>query len=155
MADVVEQLTRAIRDLQRRVGRLEVQETVGRWVNWTPTIDQGGAVTSTTTSARAFRLGKKITLLANVNCTSAGTAGNGILIAGLPANVTDATGAPCVGAFQVNDKAATVYAGSTVVYTATQLALRCNVSGNLLGADPAYTIANGDDISFVAIYEVG
>lgn len=57
---------------------------VGAWTNWTPTLTQSGSVAFTNSRAKYMKVGRMVTLMAQLTVTGTGTGGNNVVIAGLP-----------------------------------------------------------------------
>ena len=131
---------------------------LARWVDWTPTVTQGAAVTVTVTEAKYCVIGKVAHFYAKVALTSAGTAGQYIVIGGIPAAAAmAATAYYSVGHFVAYDAApsALFYAG-VLRSNNNASALIMNTDGGTgaLGINPAWTVANGDSLNISGTYRV-
>ena len=149
--DIVRQLT----GLQRDVDGL-IKPEVSRWMNWTPTLTQGVAVTITVNYARYVIIGQTVVMMIRISCTSAGTAGNFISIGGQAAIIqpANASGVTVIGSGIINDDSAgTNYQGALIAFGATDWRFIINLATNYFGINPAVTLASPDAISFVASYE--
>lgn len=155
MSNPLEDMARAIRVLERRVERLETQETTLRWVGWTPTVTQSGAVAATVTLARYATFGKLAIVEVYLAVTGAGTSGNAIVIAGQPTAIQAANAASglSIGGFWVEDSGSAYYVGSLLAIGATDWRMMTNAVDNYLGANPSFALANNDKIRFFAVYE--
>ena len=128
----------------------------GAWTTWTPTVQQGAAVTVTVGHATYFRAGRLIIASYRLSVTSSGTAGQGVGVS-LPANAARTSGP--IGSGGVFDSSANlVYAGiaelnavnNQLVFTATGV----GVSPSPLGvAGFTAAVASGDVISGTLMYE--
>lgn len=155
MSSTIEQMARVIRNLEQRVERLEAQETTLRWVDWTPTVTQSGAVAVTVTLARYAIFGKLATTVVYLSITGAGTGGNAIVIGGQPVliQVASAVSGLAIGSAWVEDSGTQYFAGTLCAIGATDWRIMINGTDNYLGANPNFALANGDKIRFVAVYE--
>ena len=130
-----------------------------RWVDWTPTLSQSAGITITVTRARYVIVGKIAVVQITLALTSAGTAGQRIYLAGIPAAIAPlSTGGISnpIGTFGYFDAApGAFYSGTAIVMNATTLAFSAGGSNNdHLGVAPALTIANGDTIGVQGCYEI-
>ncbi len=153
---MIEALTRQFVGMAKRLERLEVQERGPRWHDWTPTITQSGSVSCTITQAKYARIGKMVFVVAKLDVTGTGTAGNAIVIGGIPTAIAPAqTGSGvCVGSALVVDAGTTTYACSLQAPFSDQFYFRTGTNSGALGATPSFALASGDIISFTAMYEV-
>lgn len=122
----------------------------GAWTAFTPTLVQSGAVTKTATYCKYTRVGRLIVATMNMAITGAGTTANAIVV-GLP--VTASAAAGVVGSFRYFDAGNTIYAGTAIGNTTTNVMLYTMSSGNALGIGPAFAAASGDDIQVQVTYE--
>ena len=127
---------------------------------WTPTVTQGGTVTSfTTNTSRWTQLGKTAIVDCYVVVNNAGTAAgaNGITVS-LPINMANMTGLTAVGTALIYDSSLNlIYAGIVVFQSASTVGFystNSNVNGLLGANDFVAALANGDLVSFSATYEV-
>lgn len=149
-----EELVKWITRLQRQVDGL-IKPEVGRWVTWTPTVTQSSAITITINHAVYLIASDQVDMMLKVTCTSAGVAGNAVIIGNVPAAIgslyTDDNAV--IGTAYVLDAGTTIYTGVLVpVSSAVLFGIRVQGGTNFLGVNPAYTIANTDEISFIASY---
>lgn len=152
-------------DLTRRITQLErwrdtfIQNEVGGWRDWTPTITQSGSVTITIDEAKYMLLGggKLVTLYAELTVTGSGTSGQGIVVGGLPTHIEPAkNGTYAIGSFFIVDSSVPIrYVGSVSPLPAT-VGFRFQSSGfaSAAGVTPAFGLANGDTIGFSCFYRV-
>lgn len=148
------ELVRQINSLQKQVDAL-VKPEVSRWMDWTPTITQGVAVTKTITYARYVAIGNTIVLQTRLAVTSAGTAGQAIIIGGIPINIANSGDLTyVVGIGTILDVSVAYYGGlSVAAESATTLSFTGYTVANRMGISPNFGLANGDVISFQATYE--
>lgn len=123
---------------------------VDAWTSYTPTLTQSGALTKTVTYAKYQRIGRTIHLMVNLTITSAGTAGNAIVI-GLPVAAASSSGV--LGSFRYLDAGTTVYAGICFGVSTTTMELASTNNANPFGVSPAVTAANNDTIQVAVTYE--
>ena len=149
-----------IDDLIRRIDRLErrldglVQPERPRWVDWTPTVDQDGAVAVTVTVGRYMILGDLAVVQCDLDVTAAGTAGNAIIIQGQPTAIQSANhGSIVLGIATVNDAGTAAYVGALISNGATEWRIRAHNTTGSVGVDPNFALANGDAIRLSAAYE--
>lgn len=122
--------------------------------NWTPTVDQGGAVAVTVTMAKYLRMGGLVYATAHLAVTGTGTANNTIAVAGLPVTGLSADIDEVVGKFVIRDAGVVYYEGVVTMWSTTQLAFQAhNVSGRV-GVTPNWALGNGDNIDFSVWYRV-
>ncbi len=130
-------------------------DALGTWQNWTPTVDQGGAVSVSVNLARYTVIGDTVHMMASLSVTSAGAAGNAIIISGWDSAI-DAlagwNGVP-VGTCRITDTGTTDYWG--IVYHPSTTALRFidSVTQGQIGGNPSFALAIGDIIKFSLTYE--
>ena len=126
------------------------------WISYTPAISQGVGITKTVDYAKYTQVNKIVVVSVALNCTSAGTASNTILIT-LPVASVSAAGAfgQTFGAGGFYDLSTTQqYNLSAQLAGTTIIGLYGNGSGgSLFGQFPAITVASGDRIFFNAVYE--
>jgi hypothetical protein len=91
-----------------------------------------------------------------IKATAAGTAGNKILVGGLPANIADHNNLLplVVGIGAVLDSGTTIYQTAACAYDATTIQFFRDGEADFLGLAPAMTLANNDEISMTLTYEV-
>lgn len=154
--DFYERLVTEITGLQRRVERLERIESPGEWQDWTPTLTQNVSVSFTTSYARYLTVGRLVVVRCLLLITGAGTGGNVIVVGGIPAAIAPAhSGATPIttGAFSYFDTGTSFYAGSVFPVGVSTLQFICSGVASYLGATPNFAAANGDRISFNAVWE--
>ncbi len=151
---MMEELIRRYDELVRRVERLEVQEGKPVWVTWTATLTQGIGVTFTATQVRYMRLGKLTLLDCHLDVTSAGTGGQPIVITGVPIAIATPANYRAIGWAVISDVTWGVYHAAVMGVGANTLRFSTLGAGNnYLGQVPNFALANGDGISFGAMYE--
>lgn len=148
--ELIKQITR----LQRQVDGL-IKPEVGRWVDWTPTVTQLGAVTATVIYARYELSGNTVNAQMRLDITSAGTIANAIIIGGVPAAISPANvgSINVIGNGIVHDISTVVYEGSLVAVGASDWRFLVSGVNNYIGITPSFALASGDAISFQATYE--
>lgn len=124
------------------------------WQNWTPTINQGGAVARTVNYAHYVIIGDTVHIEAEISPTAAGAAGNVIIVGGLPAAIgfLHFGAVDVVGKFVYYDNGTAFYEGGVLAQTATTIIFQCHGVGSQLGATPNFAIANGDILGFNLTY---
>jgi hypothetical protein len=124
------------------------------WQDWTPVVDQGGAVAITVNEAKYCLIGKVCHLYAHLIVTGSGTAGNAIAITGAPFAPVLGTPWLAVGSGVVADISHGVRAGS-LTWDMSAFYLYQDLSGGgAMGYAPDFALAAPDVISFTATYRV-
>lgn len=126
------------------------------WSNWSPTLTQSGSVTFTTAYARYVTLGRLVMIECRLQITGTGTAGNAIIVGGIPAAIAPAqTGnqADARGSWTFLDSGNTWYVGSLYPGPSNNLGFMSYGNGNLLGITPNFALANNDRLGFHAVWE--
>lgn len=129
---------------------------VGDWQSWTPTVQQSGSVAVTVAYAKYTTVNDLVILNANLAITGTGTAGNAIVISGIPAAVQIETAGLdfAIGSVIVLDTSVPVrYEGSVTPFGASDLRFRSNGNAGLIGAQPSFGLASGDTIGFTVSYK--
>ena len=136
--------------------RRAVEQALGYsgWVDWTPTVTQGVGVAVTVTEAKYCVVGKVCHLYAKLVLASAGTGGQRVVIGGVPVAAQTAYTNSIVGQAHVRDAGTTRYAGQLYALTASTFCIFVDGNADQLGATPAYTIANTDELWITATYRV-
>ena len=148
--DFVSDLIRRINILEVRLDNLDQPETPG-WVNWTPTVDQGGSVTVTVDNARVFYDNGKVDLICDVTVTGSGTAANAIQVSGLPYNIEHTAGRVAMGNYIIV-AGGTNYVGTVDNFGANLLRFMSDQAG-FVGTNPSVALSSGNTITFTAKYE--
>ncbi len=148
--DLIKQITH----LQRQVDGL-IKPEVGRWVDWTPTVTQLGAVTVTVNWARYITIGDLAVVGIRLTVTGSGTAGNNIIIGGQPVAIQAANNAnvATIGTGIVFDSGTAVYHGALSAQSATDWRMFADGLNNAIGTTPSFGLVAGDVISLQAAYE--
>ncbi len=146
--DLIKQITK----LQRQVDGL-IKPEVGRWVDWTPTVTQGVAVTVTIGYAKYVVIDNAVFMRVALNITSAGTAGSVIQVGGVPTAVQPGFIGSDIGEGRVFDAGTAHYVGALVAVGASDFRIMAHAQGNYIGAAPSFALASGDAIYFTAFYE--
>ncbi len=125
------------------------------YTDWTPTVDQGGAVNVTVDEAKYALIGKICHVQAKLTVTGAGTGGNSIIIGGQPAAIQPAltSGAPA-GTGIVVDTGTASYPGILSIVGATTWYIIDAGTRNYVGLNPNIALGNTDVILFSAVYRV-
>lgn len=126
----------------------------GAWTVFAPVITQGVTITHTDTYSRWIRSGRHVTWNFSVALTSAGTGGSAVGI-GLPvAAVNVASTGVGAGQFYKASTATRYICVFELASGGSSLLLIHETSGgNVFGAAPAVTIANGDSVRGTVTYE--
>ena len=126
--------------------------TIGAaWVDYTPTLTQGVAVTKTISYAKYCQIQKTVIVSIFLTATSAGTAGQFVLV-GLP--IAPKSGATQLGTGFIYDASTNaLYIVSPNFSTGTIFDMFYQ-TGNGFGVSPAITLANTDQLRFNLTYEV-
>lgn len=123
------------------------------WQDWTPTVTQLGAVTVTVNYARYVVLAQTVVVQARLTVTGSGTAGNAIVIAGIPSPIASAN----INTYAIIGSALVVtsihYHGALVANGADDWRIIIDGSSNFLGISPSIALANNHQISLQATYE--
>ena len=144
---MIEDLIRQVNRLQQQVDGL-IKPEVGRWIDWTPTVKQSGAVTVTITEAKYNVTQSDVRIYCRLTVTGSGTAANQIRVSGFPAAIRPVPGpAPWpLGVGIVLDTGTGNYYGTPIVATATEIAIVYSITGGIIGVSPNFALANGDFI---------
>lgn len=147
-------------DLVRRITQLErwrdtfIQNEVGRWRDWTPTVTQSGSVTVTVNRARYIVIANWVHLHGELTVTGSGTGGNAIIIGGIPIATTGLTnGTSVIGVAAVEDTGVAYYAAILRLQSTTTFAMIYPSTNNFIGVNPNIALGNTDKISFRGAYE--
>lgn len=124
---------------------------IGAWTDWTPTITQSVSVTRTITRAKYFKVGRMVTIMADLTVTSSGTAANSVVIGGLPFTAAYAS-FQRIGTAGIFDASAGDNLTGITLFNGTNntFAFLSTRANGFLGA---VAVANGDNISFSGTYE--
>lgn len=128
--------------------------SLGAWTVYTPTLTQSITVSKTITEARYMRGPSRLIIVEfNLTATSAGTAGQNVLV-GLPVAANGAVGT-MVGPMLIYDANTTTrYHGDGELVSNITVGMGVSqASPSLFGASPAVTLANGDIIRGIFSYE--
>ncbi len=155
---MIEALLRTVRAIEDRLDRLERHSRGGRWVDWTPTLAQSGAVAATVTEAKYCLIGKVCHIYARLAVTGAGTGNNTIVIGGIPAACSLAYSAGAetfpVGVGIVVDTGSARRVGAVCPIDANDLFIQW-YDGAYIGSGSAnFALANGDFVGFTASWRV-
>lgn len=128
-----------------------LQSIGAAWVDYTPTLTQGATITKTISNARYCQIQKTIFVQVYMIATSAGTAGNQLVI-GLPITARNSFGTTNGLAQLYDANTNLMYICSAYQNTTTTMSFIYQ-TGNPFGISPAITIANGDQLQFSIVYE--
>lgn len=129
----------------------------GTWTDFTPTLDQGGAVAITVNYARYAIIGKTAVVQVKVTATGAGTS-NKFTLNGIPAAIAikqTTGGLNVLGNIVIVDSGTAIFNATAVDNGANSVQGRGYNSSLYAGAGtPAMTIASGDTFYFGLCYEI-
>ena len=153
---MLEQILQAISSIKVRLDRLESKSYGGRWVDWTPTVTQSGAVALSTAIGGYCIIGKVCHVYVQITCSGAGTANNQIWVGGLPAIMYATVESTALGVFNILRPAVTTrYVGAVRASAGGLFEFTITGTANgKVGVDPNFALANGDFINFSATYLV-
>jgi len=126
------------------------------WQDWTPTVTQDVAVTVTVIYARYIVISQGVIVQARLSVTGSGTAGNAVVIAGIPSPIAAKnpnTYTIIGGGFVVNTTASVHYHGALMANGANDWRIITDGSNGFLGVNPSFALASGHQISLQAAYE--
>jgi len=127
--------------------------TTGASQSFTPTLTQSGSVSTSSATGRYIKVGKWVVAQCSVTASSAGTAGNQIIIGGLPVAQSNDAFPHCVGRY-LNAAGNSNYLLVGEFATTTSMILYSGgAATGRFGVNPVVTIASGDIISLILIYE--
>lgn len=154
--DLYQELVKQINSLQKQIDGL-IKPEVGRSVDWTPVVTQTVNVVVNVNRATYQLRENWIKIMCNLTVTGAGTAGTVIEVSGWPATinaVTPGTYAP-VGVGAVLDSGVNVYEGIAHFNTAvTAMRFYWQPTGNFIGVNPNFGLANTDEIYIDCSWEI-
>lgn len=123
---------------------------MGNPTTFTPTLTQGVGITSSAASGTCFQLGRVVFFFASFTANSAGTAGQAIILGGLP-----------IAGQALSGLANGIYVSSVITRLIGSMASAPSVSLAFFGADngasnfgvsPAVTVTSGDSITVSGWY---
>lgn len=129
------------------------------WTAWTPVLTQGVTVSTSTNACRYIQIGNLVVVKGNITASSAGTANEFIGIS-LPSTPINAAGSMASGVAKIRDASANLATvGVCDFYGLPDLSFGSGLSTAvttwaLTGANFAVALANNDNITFTAMYEV-
>jgi hypothetical protein len=136
---------------------VEVSLCNGVWADWTPTVDQGGAVAATVSFARYIVLARTVIMNVRLGITGTGVAANDIIINNVPTAIQPALapfGLAVIGAGGVRDDSTNItYTGVLVADGINAWKFRHDGDTLFIGRTPSFALANQDAIGFHATYE--
>lgn len=153
-----ETVTAALLNTHLRDNLLALGGTTAAWVSFTPALQQGAGLTITIQYARYLILGKLAAVDMQLDITSAGTAGQGIIVTGIPSAIAPTRSGTYVvaaggGAFY-DASVTTRYHLGLRVANSTNIDFFTNASTGQFGANPAVTAASGDVLNFACAWEL-
>lgn len=123
------------------------------WTSYTPSLAQGSAVAKTVTYAKYVQIGKTCIAVVRLDVTAAGTTLNPIDV-GLPVTASQSQLIRIgIGTFYDASTAIT-YNGSVQIRSSTLVSILPDVTNDYIGITPNVALANGDQVSFMIVYEV-
>lgn len=126
---------------------------LGTWTDWTPTLDQNGAVTKTVTYAAYVRIGRTVIASMVLSVTGTGNAGQAVTV-GLPPIAPRELVVAAGTAYLLDSSAGTRYAGTNrIISTGFQMIPDASTSGVLGTNGFTAALASGDVIAATLIYE--
>ncbi|OGC94103.1 MAG: hypothetical protein A2W25_12020 [candidate division Zixibacteria bacterium RBG_16_53_22] len=151
----ISRLWSAIEDLKQRISGVwdHTYETYGTWHNWTAVVTQGVAVTVSPISCRYSTIGSTVLLQARLYVSTSGTAGQPIIISGLPGVIQPANPPCTIGTAQVLQTGVKWHEGALYAEGADSLKIQCNGEVAELGITPNFGLALYSQIWFNACYE--
>lgn len=120
--------------------------------SFTPTLTQSASVTASTAAGRYFRLGSWVFYTVRLVASSSGTAGNAIVIGGLPVAAADTSVAAAPGWANFTRSSNPVYPLAAHWNTSTSVRFFANAGTNVFGINPAVTLASGDEMNVTGFY---
>lgn len=144
--DLYQELVKQINNLQKQIDGL-IKPEVGRWIDWTPTVTQLGAVAVTINSARYKASENLVFVDIFLTVTGAGTGGNAIIIGGQPTAI-QATTNDVIGLGAVTDVGVNTYPGAIYVAGATDWRFISTSAVNYIGINPNFGLAATGTIRF-------
>ena len=147
-----------VNELQTAIVAAETALGISAYTAWTPVITQSGVVTHTVTFAGYKLLSTKMChLIANLVVTGAGTGANVITISGWPSaiNPYQMGNYAAVGVGTVLDTGTNIYPAIAFLYnTATAIQFHWQPTGNYLGVNPNFALANTDEITLDCLWRI-
>lgn len=125
------------------------------WTAWVPTVTQSGAVAVTVTHAAYTKVGRTVTISAEVSVTGTGTAANPVVIGGLPFPAA-ITSYQAIGVANLYDNSAGDDLTGVLTFNSSNNTLRMlSTRANGLLGNSSFTaaLANLDNITFQGTYE--
>lgn len=151
--DLYQELVKQINNLQKQVDAL-VKPEVGRWMDWTPTITQNGAVAADVTLAKYIISDNVIDAQVVLSVTGAGTAGQIIHIAGIPSAIAPTAGTILGTVLILDISLVLVYVGVVYANGVNDLIFYAHNSGAAMGTTPNFGLANGDVIYLNMMWKI-
>lgn len=126
------------------------------WASYTPTLTQSTTPTYTVEYASYMKIGRMVTVQMSLGVTSAGTAGNAVVI-GLPTGIGNPVGYRMLGQAGIYDASASAwYLGMAQYASTTTFTVVQSGFGGSLGAAGSFTaaLASGDKVTALLTYQV-
>jgi len=130
------------------------------WIDFTPTVQQGGAVfptfTATYAQYRVFDETAFIRMKVIFDGSTPGTAGNAIIVSGWPVAINPANSSLTtpVGEFIIADTGTTYYTGTVVAASATTMQMIGSNYGSGMGLTPSFSLTTNDVVSINCCYKI-
>lgn len=151
------QTARKLVELEQRLDGLVKPEVIRPWQDWTPTVTQGVGVAINIDYARYATVGNIVTIVVELAATAAGTAGQPIIISGVPVAIQpanlSASGVNVIGTVIIIDSGASWYHAALIAWGANDWRFIAHNVIDFVGAQPNFGLVNTDIISFQATYE--
>jgi hypothetical protein len=134
----------------------DILSDMGAWTSYTPTWSQTATISKTVTFSKYIQIGKSVIYQGYMVATSAGTASGAISI-GIPVAASAQYGSAytTVGSAQFVDVTPGyyTYSGTANLSNGVITITTLGTAANLVGVNPAVTVASTDIISWSVMYE--
>ena len=134
----------------------DILSDMGVWTSYTPVWTQTATISKTVTFSKYIQIGKTVMYQGYMVATSAGTA-SGVIAIGIPvaASAQYGTAYTTVGSAQFVDVTPGyyTYAGTANLSSGVITITTLGTAANLVGVNPAVTVAATDIISWSVMYE--
>lgn len=151
------ELVRQIEAQKVEIERLKTHDAPCVWVTWTPTVTQGVGVAMTVNYARYTTISNVVIMVVRLAGKANGTAGQPIVISGIPAAIRTANLGPgtinTLGTALVIDADTAWYHAAVTAWAANDWRFIAHNVTAPVGAQPNFGLAINDIISFQATYE--
>lgn len=126
------------------------------WSDWTPTLDQGGAVACSVTWAKWTKVGALAAVRLSLKATAAGASTNDITVGAIPAAVGPLAWGVC-GSGTVWRATAGALIGGIAVHGSSltlNLLMPTSIGGVYVGTAPSFALASSDVVTIHGIWPV-